>query len=264
MRNLAFVTAICVLASIPPRMDNRLQAQTIDLSRVTIGVSVARMGGTDLWRVADQAVLSNFEGVPDTFSLQRSIRPGTTIGVQATFFMNPHLGITGEFMYLGLGTSTKCSVVHDDGDATLAAGCTALTNTGGPADATAFQAGLVARLATHAQVQPLFKALFGLASTPSSTTAVAADIGEQTLTVYRDTWAQMRATGTFALALATAPSQGLQVRLEARAMWIALPEITSSMATQGLYPPTRSTIRLFPSIGLGLDLALRKQRGRRY
>jgi hypothetical protein len=162
MRTVALATFLGALPSIAPRAAGRLAAQTIDLSRVTIGVTVARMGGADLWRVADQAILSNFEPAPDTFSLQRSVRPGITVGVQATFFANPHLGITGEFMYLGLSTSTRCSVIRDDGDALLAASCTALTNTGGPADATAFQAGLVARLATHSQVQPLFKALLGL------------------------------------------------------------------------------------------------------
>lgn len=249
---------------------SRLSAQTVDQARVVIGISIGRIGGSDLWDVARQPILSVLEpGVPDTFRLHREVRPGLTIGVHGTLFVSPHFGLTGEFTYLGLGTGDACTLLNDDGDASLVGVCNALANQSGHGAAFALQVGGVARLSSGSAVQPYLKGLVGVASTPSSTVeliAPDADLyGSGTLVVYRDFhWNNQRPTWTVAAGLATAPSQGLQLRLELRDTWLAQSVVTGSTVTQNVEPPNRTVLKAFPSILLGFDIVLKRQRGRRY
>ena len=162
-----------------------------------------------------------------------------------------------------------CALIEDDGDASLAQTCATLNSQSDASSAYALQVGGVARLSPGATLQPYLQGLVGIASTPSSSVATSAsDVdlnGAGTLTIYTDShWTGERPTWTLAAGIATAPSQGLQVRFEIRDTWLSQSIVTGANATQNIEPPTRSVIKGFPSILLGFDLVLRTQRGRRY
>jgi hypothetical protein len=244
----------------------QLTAQTIDLSRLTIGVSVGCIGGTDYWDVAAQNILSTFElDRPDVFSLHRESSPGATFSIHATSYRTAHVGFTGEFVYLGLGAADHCTLVQDDGDALLAAACQAITGRATRRGAMALQGGIVVRPFSTTSIQPYVQGLVGFAFVPFSTIALTADYADQSLSVYRDyQWNESRLTGTLAAGIATSASQGYQVRFEFRETWVALPEVTGSNATQNFEPPNRSVLKVFPSILVGVDVVLKRERGRRY
>ena len=237
---------------------------------MAIGISIGYNGGTDLWDVARQPIFSAYgEAEPDTFHLHREIQARVTLNAHGTYFVSPYFGLTGEVTYLGLAMHDSCTLLNDDGDASLAQTCATLNNRAGTSSAFALQVGGVARLAPSGAIQPYVQALGGLASTPTSTVALSAvDIdlnGPGTLTIYRDFhWSSVRPTWTLAAGVATAPSQGLQVRLEIRDTWLAQSLVTGANPTQNIEPPMRSVIKGFPSFLIGFDLVLRKQRGRRY
>jgi opacity protein-like surface antigen len=257
-------TLVAVLPS------HQVNAQTVDRARLVIGISIGRIGGSDLWDVARQPILSMLEPeVPDTFQLHRGIQAGITVSAHGTYFVSPHFGVTGELTYLGLATQDACTLLNNDGDASLAQTCETLNNQVGTSSVYALQVGGVAWLSPGTTIQPYLKGLIGIASTPTSTVATAAtDIdlnGVGTLTIYRDSrWSSERPTWTLAAGLATAPSQGIQVRLEIRDTWLAQSIVMGANPTQNVEPPMRSVIKSFPSILLGFDIVLRKQRGRRY
>ncbi len=237
---------------------------------MVIGISIGRIGGTGLWDVARQPILSQLEPqVPDTFQLHRGIQAGITVNAHGTYFVSPHFGLIGELTYLGLATQDACTLLHNDGDASLAQTCATLNTQAGTSSVYALQVGGVARLSPNGVIQPYLQGMAGFASTPVSTVAMSAtDVdlnGPGALTIYTDSrWSSVRPTWTLAAGLATAPSQGLQVRLEIRDTWLSQSIVTGANPTQNAEPPMRSVIEGFPSILLGFDLVLRKQRGRRY
>ncbi|MGH7592562.1 MAG: hypothetical protein ACRELE_01715 [Gemmatimonadales bacterium] len=244
-------------------------AQTNDEARLTMGGSAGWIGSTQLWDIPTQPILSIFDG-PDIFHLHRELRSDITISGHGTYFRGPHLGFTGEFTYLGLGTTDACSVVQDGGDVELLAACKALNGEQRPASVTNVQAGVVIRPLTRTFIQPYAAAMGGVAFTPSSTVSMTAVYGAiadtlLTLIVYPDDHArEIRPSWTLAAGFATAPSAGYQLRFEIRETWMPQTVITGATSGQGFVPPTRSVIKAFPSILVGFDVVLQKRRGRRY
>ncbi len=247
-----------------------LSAQTTDEARLTMGVSAGWIGAKTLWDVPAQPILSTFDG-PDLYHLHREIRADITISGSLAYFRSPHLGVVGEFTYLGLGTTDACTVVQDGGDASLVDACNALQGLQRPASVTTVQGGFIYRPLSRGFFQPYFKAMGGVAFTPSSPVAVASTygiIGDTLveLTIYKDNgWHSIRPSWAFGAGIATAPSSGYQLRVEFRETWLAMSEITGPNATgQGFVPPTRSVIKGFPSIMVSFDVVLEKRHGRRY
>lgn len=246
-----------------------LRAQTNDESRLTFGMSAGYIGGTMLWDVANQPILSSFEP-PDLFHLHRETHGDITVSGHATFYRGPHIGFTGEFTYVGLGATDSCNLVQDGGDAELFAACSSLKGAQGSAPTTLIQGGMVYRPLARADLQPYLKGLVGVAFTPSSLIAMQTTygaIGDTTLnlTIYQDdSWKEVRPTWTAAIGISTAPSSGYQVHVEFRESWMPLDVITGATAGQGFVPPRKTVIKGFPSVLIGFDIVLEKRRGRRY
>lgn len=273
-------------------------AQTVDWSRVTIGVSVGLHAGPGLWAVAGQTILSSNvppNGLPsatypsDLFQLTRNIRTGFTLAAQATHFSSPRFGLTFELTYLGLAVSDGCLVVRDGGDAELATACSYVGSdqkfgqgnnpTTGYHDAsgsdqsastTLVQAGVVVRPFKPATVQPFVKGLIGFAETPKSTVALESVYGAIAdtaliLTIYQDYgWKQTRPVFTAAAGFNTAPNSGLQVEFEVRETFLTQSIVTGPSLTQGLQPPYHSVLKGIPSVLVGLEIVLKRERGKRY
>ncbi|MGH7581618.1 MAG: hypothetical protein ACREL5_00160 [Gemmatimonadales bacterium] len=277
--NLRMICATALtIASVPACRPVRLGAQTHDEAHLIVGISAGWIGEERLWHIPDQAIASSFESVRDTFNLVRTVRSNISISGHVTFYPHPRIGFTGQFTYLGLGTTDGCSVAYDAGDAELVQACKALSSSNRSASTVAVQGGVVVRPLPRAGAQPYFEGLVGLAFTPTSTVetrSIFGAIGDTTLnlTIYNDThWGQIRPSWTAAFGIATAPSQGYQLRVEFRETWMALTAVTQATTGQGYEPgqdpggkgAERSVIKGFPSILVGFDVVLTRQPGRRY
>jgi hypothetical protein len=260
------------LAALLLLMCGSSSAQTNDEARLTMGVSAGWIGSAQLWDIPSQRILSTFDQ-PDFFHLHRELRSDITISGHGTYFRGPHLGLTGEFTYLGLGTTDACVVASPpapEGDQSLRDACTAINGEQRPASATSVQGGIVLRPSSRSFIQPYGKVLGGLSFTPSSTVSMTSFYGAigdtlLTLEVYKDDHTrEIRPTWTLAAGFATAPSSGYQLRLEVRETWLTQTIVTDATSGQGFVPPTRTVIKGFPSIMLGFDVVLEKRRGHRY
>lgn len=249
-----------------------IRAQTHDESRLVIGIAAGWIGSTTLWDVANQPVYSSVElGDPSIYHLTSTIQSNLTVSGSATYYGGGgHLGLTGEFTYLGLGTTDGCVLTHDDGDAFLEAACSDLQGNQTSSSTTAVQGGLVLRPFTRSGVQPYLKGMVGLTFSPESPITTVATTGfiadtAYNLTVYTDdSWKEIHPTWTAAIGLSTAPGAGYQIHAEIRDTWTYLSEITGPTAGQGYVPPHRTVIKGFPSILVGFDVVLEQRRGRRY
>ncbi|MES1259224.1 MAG: hypothetical protein ABUL71_01420 [Gemmatimonadota bacterium] len=168
----------------------RLVAQTNDESRLILGIAVGYVGAVSLWDIPNQPIFPAF-GPPDLFHLRREMHSDISVSGHATFFSGPHLGVTGEFTYLGLGTTDGCELAQDNGNVELAAMCDGLKGKIGTASTTVVNGGLVYRPLSRTGLQPYFKGMVGLAFTPSSTIAMRSEYGaiadtSLILTVYKD------------------------------------------------------------------------------
>ncbi|HEX3926750.1 MAG TPA: hypothetical protein VHW65_02040 [Gemmatimonadales bacterium] len=241
-----------------------------DEARLVVGMSAGWIGGSHLWSVNSQTILTQVPNLNDIYALSRDIRSDLSISGQMTYYRGDHLGLTGEFTYIGLGTTDNCTLVQASGDPNNAAACTALNNTEHAASAVTVAGGVVYRPFGRSSVQPYFRAIGGLALMPRSTLLTFSDFTDNTgadagLLIYDDEdWTQFRPTGTLGFGLATAPSQGYQLRIEARETWVRLESVTGPTAYQTLTPGYRSFFKGFPSVMVGFDIVLEKSRGRRY
>ena len=246
-----------------------LRAQTNDEARLTIGIAGGFLGSSKLWDVPNQPVYSMFNE-PDIFHLHREMHSDITISAHATYFPGPHFGFTGEFTFLGLGTTDACTVIHDNGNLELLDACSALEGTLGSASTTVVHAGVVYRPLTRTFLQPYLKASAGIAFTPSSTIALQSNygfVGDTALfiTIYKDDdWRPIRPSWTLGFGISTAPSSGYQIHVEVRETWLALGVVTAATTGQGFVPAHSSVLKGYPSILVGFDVVLARQRGRRY
>ena len=244
-------------------------AQTNDEARLTMGVFAGWISSAQLWDIPSQRIVSTFDD-PSFYHLHRELRSDISIGGHGTYFRGPHFGITGEFTYLGLGSTDACTVVQDGGDVSLVDACNAINGEQRPASVTTVQAGIVLRPLSRSFLQPYGKILGGLAFTPSSMVAMTSFYGQigdtlLTLEVYKDDHTrEIRPTWTLAAGFSTAPSSGYQVRVELRETWLTATVLTGATNGQGFVPPTKTVIKGFPSIVVGFDVVLEKRRGRRY
>ena len=263
VRAIGFVVA----AAAAPMV--QLPAQTNDEARLTMGIAAGFIGSTKLWDIPNQPVYSRFNE-PDIFHLHREMHSDITVSAHATYFPGPHVGFNAEFTFLGLGTTDACTLIHDNGDQELVAACSALEGTIGSASTTVINAGLIYRPLTRTFLQPYFKANAGLAFTPSSTVALQSNygaVGDTLLfiTIYKDDdWKPIRPSWSVGFGISTAPSSGYQIHVEVRETWLALGVVTAPTTGQGFVPAHSSVVKTYPSILVGFDVVLARQRGRRY
>jgi hypothetical protein len=260
-----------------------LRAQTVDWARISVGVSLGIQAGSSLWDVPDQPILSSNQinarpYPPDLYQLRREIRSGFTLAAQVTHFSSPRFGITAEFTYLGLKLSDMCHVARDGGDPELATACAyvgssqafAGSTVDQSASTTLVQAGVVLRPFKPGTLQPFIKAMAGFAETPRSTLEMESIYGALAdtaidLTIYKNFgWSQTRPIVTAAVGLSTAPNSGLQVHFEVRETFLTQSIVTGPATTQNQEPPNHSVVKGIPSVLIGLELVLKRERGKRY
>lgn len=258
--------ALVALLSALTTAEGSAQA-TRDQSRLVLGVSVGYIGGTDLWSIAEQPIITNTEAT-DVFRLKRSIRSNMTFVGQATWYSSANLGFTGEMAYIGLGTRDGCGLVVASGDPLNRLVCSTLDGNERPASAVSLGVGGNFRPASRAFLQPYVRAVTGLALVPRSTVRTVATIGQfgdTAFTIYPgNNGTDTKLTGTVAAGFSTSASPGYQFRVELRNTWVQLPIVTGPTIYQGEIPPTKTVWKSLPSLVIGFDIVLEKRRGRRY
>jgi hypothetical protein len=274
-RPLAFgVSLVAVLVA------QSVAAQTTDWARVTVGLSGGLQIGSNLWDVSNQPILSSnvLRYPPDLYHLHRDIRSGFTLAAQVTHYSSRTFGLTAELTYFGLKLGDICIVTRDGGDSELVAACGAVGSSrsyaGAAVDQSAsamlFQGGIVLRPFRPATLQPVFKTMLGFATTPRSTIAMESTYGAVAdtalhLTIYQDFGSSdTRPVITVSAGLQTAASSGLQVNFEMRETFLTQSIVTGPSASQNLVPPNRVIWKAIPSVLLGLELVLKRERGKRY
>ncbi len=186
-----------------------------------------------------------------------------------SYFKQSHIGLVADLSYLGLGMADRCTELQNGGDATLTAACHALDNQTTPSAVITFQVGALVRPFTATYLLPYVEGLVGLANTPTSSAEMVASyvaLGDQnSMSIYRDyQWTAIRPTGTLAIGVTTAASQGIQFRLELRESFFTQSEVTSANPYQDQQAIYRSALKGFPTVLAGFDIVFRKDRGKRY
>lgn len=244
-----------------------LSAQrTHDESRLVIGIAGGWIGGKDLWSVQQPVTAS--APTDDIFAIDRTLRSNITLAGQMTFFPSPHFGLTGEAVYLGIGTHDRCALINPTGDFVNELACFSINGRDRSASGVALMGGVVLRPMSRSAIQPYLRALGGLSLVPRSTVELVATFGtvnEGALPIYIGNKShEVRPTGALGIGIATAPRAGYQVRLEARNTWVSLLTVTGPTAHENMPANAKSKYIALPTITLGFDVVLEKRRGRRY
>lgn len=255
------ILAIAVLLALP------LSAQTGDQTRLVVGTSIGWTGGTDLWSVSDQPITAIGQ-TNDRFALQRRLRSNIAVSGQVTYFPRNHLGLTGEFGYLGLGTKDSCQLLTNSGDFTNEAACRAINIQERSASAVGMLGGVTLRALSRSAIQPYARILAGVVFSPRSTVELAPVFGELQSSVLQvfvtEGESEVKPAGALAIGFATSPNAGTQFRIEARGTWTRLSVVDGPSEREGLVPPIAGKWTLVPTVTLGFDIVLEKRRGRRY
>jgi opacity protein-like surface antigen len=278
MRSRAAVAALALLALSAP-----LAAQTPDQPTLIFSISAGYMTGGRLWSLDRQlAIAVAFPGANqwDTVALARDLAHGFAATLSATYFRTPHLGLSAEVGFFGIGTTSRCSPV---GAFTLTAArenaqtCAALNGDNLRANAVGILGGLTYRL-TKGGVQPYVRVGVGPAILGGSFIEESADVldanGDGVLVYFLSdqnhkelTWMASLGVG---LMMPLAP--GYQLRAEYRNLITALPYPTGPALDTGVVavgeglpqPPVGwRTVRI-PTFTVGLDVVLERKRGHRY
>lgn len=240
---------------------------TNDEARLVVGVGAGYIGGSSLWSVSNQPLPTN-SGQVDELTLVRDLRGNITFTGQLTYFPNPNFGWTGEVTYIGLGTSDGCRMAVDNGDTFNRAACSAIAGRERAASAVAGMGGVVYRFSSRGDVQPYLRGTAGFAIVPRSTTAMTAFFGQDDtngLIIYlEDDSKAIKPMGALSAGITTAPSNGYQLRFEARATAVQLVTVSGPSEIGMPFPPTESKWVFLPSFVVAFDIVLEKRRGRRY
>lgn len=241
--------------------------RTHDEARLVIGIAGGWIGGQRLWVVPKQPIEIYTDEI-DTVGLTRSLGSNLTLGAQGVYFPSAHIGYTGEFTYIGLGTVDACEVKTTRGSPLTRGACNQLNGLDRSASTATGMAGLYLRPLSHTAYQPYLKLLAGFSLVPRSTANLDVAWGpflDSLLTIYSHTGSKLiRPTGAIGFGVATAPSNGYQLRVEIRETFVQLPIVAGPTAYQGLQPPVRHAWKALPSLTIGFDIVLERRRGRRY
>ncbi|MGH7582439.1 MAG: hypothetical protein ACREL5_04340 [Gemmatimonadales bacterium] len=240
-------------------------AQTIDLPRQAISIGIGLATGTELWSVSQQPIRSTFEPDADMFGITRRLHGGIEITGSWVRYLGDHLGVFAAVDVTAFRLQTGCELLHDDGDAVLAAACRNLSTSRSSAATTALTGGAVARMATHRSISPYVRVGFGFAMPAADPIETVAAVANQQITIYRSRGgARLQPLLAMGLGATTISSSGIQTWFELRDSWWPQPGVASPTPVQDLQPITNVTLRSAPAVIIGISLVLKVRRGRRY
>jgi hypothetical protein len=245
-----------------------LSAQaTGDEARLTLGLHVGVVTGSELWSASPQAV--QFITPADTFGLERRIRSTIAVGFQGTYFPGQTLGFAGEAFLVGLGFEDSCRHEFSSGQSDVAAVCDDIQGQEKAATSVILSAGPIVRFKSRGLFSPYARANLGLVISNHSSIrtegSFPTDSGPAILIVYSDD-KNSRVDPAVALGVGftAAIAKGYGLRLEFRDNIVGVQKVTSTIPVAGNIPPHERVFKHLFSVTIGFDVILERSRGRRY
>lgn len=240
---------------------------TGDQARLTLGIGLGVVGGSDLWSISPQAV--QFIIPADTFALDRRIRSTLAVSFGGTYFTGENLGFGGEAFLIGLGFEDNCRHVFSSGSGNVAAVCRSLQGSKKAATSVALSAGPIFRFNSRKLISPYARVNLGFViSTHSPLRTIGefpTDSGPEALVVYSDD-RNSRLDPSLALGAGFTASvaKGYSLRWEIRDNITGVQRVTSTIPIAGFTPPHKRVFKHLFSMTIGFDVVLERKRGRRY
>jgi len=266
IRDLAAVAAALLAAHASPAAAQR----TGDRARLVFTVSGAYIQGRGLWTVPSQPVQEVVTGggtpVTDNFLLNRSVKGSLGAGFSGIYFPGEHVGLTADFVLLGLGYDDACQLLGPAQSTRNAQVCEDIDEQEKSAAAVTVSAGGVFRFFSREFISPFARVNAGLLfSNQSSILTQGVTNSGVLLTIFED---EKRTRVSPALALgvgATMPiGRAYHLRWEVRDNIVGIEAVTGPTSAPRFEPPHERKYKHLFSVLIGIDVILERNRGRRY
>lgn len=266
IRDLAAVAAVLLAAHATPAAAQR----TGDRARLVFTVSGAYIQGRGLWTVPSQPVQHVVVGggtpVTDNFRLNRSIKGALGAGFSGIYFPGENIGLTTDFVLLGLGYDDSCQLLGPAQSSRNAQVCADIDEQEKSAAAVTVSAGGVFRFFSREFISPFARVNAGLLfSNQSSVLTQGVTDGGVLLTIFEDE-KRSRVSPSLALGVgATMPiGRAYHLRWEVRDNIVGIEAVTGPTSAPRFEPPHERKYKHLFSLLIGIDVILERNRGRRY
>jgi hypothetical protein len=204
--------------------------------------------------------------ITDNFALSRSTTGTLGAGFSGIYFPGENVGLTTDFVLLGLGYDDSCRLLAPPQSPRNAQVCQDIDRQEKSAAAVTVGVGGVVRFFSREFISPFARANAGLLfSNQSSLLTQGLTNSGVLLTIYEDE-TRSRVTPSFALGVGTTMQIGrsYHLRWEVRDNIVGIPAVTGPTAGPRVEPPHERTYKHLFSVLIGLDVVLERNRGRRY
>ncbi len=267
------VRVTCMAGAVVAALAAPAAAQTRPAPSLIVSIFGGVAGSGDLWSIARQPLSVLQSSMFDTLSLARRVTTGIAAGVTVTYFPTPHLGLSVEGTYLGLGVDDDCTAlfINEPFPGEVSANeqiCDDIRARGRSATTAGFYAGPTLRIAPRGAVRPYLKVNVGLSIRSSSLIETAGRFattgGVAERPVIQDAGNTFVNPSFLGAAGVTVPiSPGYQFRMEVRDHILRLQRVTAPADALGM-APTEGFFKNTLGLVVALDIILEQRRGRRY
>ncbi len=249
------------------------RAQTRPEPRLVFSISGGIGGAGSLWSVGQQplTLLGNPLATPDTIKLGRRLSTGLVAGLSTTFFRSAHLGITGQVVYIGLGTETSCRFVFEatpvDREERNRQVCADITQRQRTVSLAGFYFGGTYRFAARGALSPYVRLLGGATVRSSSVVETAGRFLSGGLESERVIYLGKASTtvnpsAVGGLGVMVPLARGYLLRMELADHLVIMQRVTGPDLLAN--PPTENFFDHVPSFTVSIDIVLERRRGRRF
>ncbi len=259
MRSFSLATLLLTCALTVPAA-----AQTGSEANLVFTIFGGTVTGHSLWTVGKQPLTVLGTSKYDTLDLSRSVTSSMVLGLAATYFVSPHMGVHLELSYLGLPVESRCNGLYFHQQV-----CDDIESQPADGGAITIFGGVTFRAAPRRTISPYVRANFGIANEPRSTIEMAgAFIDNDGLLKERQVLADASPRRTSVMYGAatgfTSPlGPGYAFRLELRDVIVSVDRLVGPANALGIGPIASKAYHHI-SLTLGLDVVLERKRGRRY
>lgn len=266
IRDLVAVAAALLAAHATPAAAQR----TGDRARLVFTVSGAYIQGRGLWTVPSQPVQEVVTGggtpVTDNFLLNRSVKGTLGAAFSGIYFPGEHVGLTADFVLLGLGYDDACQLLGPAQSTRNAQVCEDIDAQEKSAAAVTVSAGGVFRFFSREFISPFARVNAGLLfSNQSSILTQGVTNSGVLLTIFEDE-KRTRVSPSLALGVGATVQIGrsYHLRWEVRDNIVGIEAVTGPTDAPRFEPPHERAYKHLFSLLLGIDVVLERNRGRRY
>jgi hypothetical protein len=238
--------------------------KTGDESRIIFTISGAYIGGRGLWNVPNQPVQE--PPLVDTFNLNRSIAANFGAGFSGAYFPSGNVGITADFLLLGLGYDDSCRITNTPESLRNLEVCDDIDEQDKSAAAVTIGVGGNFRFFPREFISPFARANAGILIANQSSILVQGVSNDGVLLTIYDDEKRESVTPAFALGVGATMqiSRGYHLRWEVRDNIVGIDAVTGPTDAPRFVPPHEQVFKHMFSVLIGIDVVLERDRGRRY